>query len=517
MAKRKIIRKSNRPLTINSPKYYAWGGDFKAALGSGNTFNLKDTFSGGNVANMLKGGLAGGLGSAVGRIGGGLIGGDLESGAGSAISNIGGTIGSAVSTVNPLLGGIVSAGTGLVGGLVNRMFGSKLNDENIAEVEGDNKSMNTLMVDSSSADSIEDQWANQNFGEDFTQSDIGKDGWFSNKAKNKYKELKKQQDIARNRALTAFENAADAADASTDLNAMASFAAYGGPLGMWDGYGSGAIGYELAKENLGIKALNAMNKGRITSLPNSFGPKLNTFAEGGKIHIKKANRGKFTKYCGGKVTSACIAKGKRSSDPAVRKRATFAANARKWKHAEGGPLNPYSAESLVNAIYDSSVREEFLGKPSHNYDFTISEEEANKLGYYPDERGHRDDRVKKPTHPTHTSRGKWNSFEEFELTDKGMENPNYTLFGLNDGGQDPQAIMTYKGGIVLPEITITPKESYIMNPYDNIKIFDKGGSLINKNSSSRKFNNSYKEGEIYDVTEEEVKILKELGYEFEYV
>lgn len=187
------------------------------------------------------------------------------------------------------------------------------------------------------------------------------------------------------------------------------------------------------------------------------------------------------------------------------------------KFGDGGPLNPYSAESLVNAIYDSSIREEFLGKPSHNYDFTISEEEANRLGYYPDKRGHRDDRVKKPTHPTHTSRGKWNSFEEFELTDKGMENPNYTLFGLNDGGQDPQAIMTYKGGIVLPEITITPKESYIMNPYDNIKIFDKGGSLINKNSSSRKFNNSYKEGEIYDVTEEEVKILKELGYEFEYV
>lgn len=56
------------------------------------------------------------------------------------------------------------------------------------------------------------------------------------------------------------------------------------------------------------------------------------FKSGGKIHIKKKNRGKFTEYCGGKVTSECIARGKRSSDPAVRKRATFAANARKWKH-----------------------------------------------------------------------------------------------------------------------------------------------------------------------------------------
>ena len=344
MAKRKVIRKSNRPFTYN-PHYYAWGGDFKAAMGGTGAFDLKSTFSGGNVAGMLKGGLAGGIGSAVGNIAGGAIGGGLESGAGSAISNIGGTIGSAVSAVNPVLGGIISAGSGIIGGLTNRMFGSKLNEEKIAEVEGSNKAINTVMVDSSSADSVMDQWANQDFGADFSKSDIGKDGWFSNKAKNKYKELKKQQDIARNRALTSYENAADAADTQSDLNAMASFAAFGGPLGIWGGYGSGAIGYELAKENLGIKALNAANKGKLTSLPNSFeSSELNTFAKGGKIHIKPENRGKFTKYCGGKVTSECIARGKRSSDPAVRKRATFAANARKWHHAFGGDLLTHGAE-----------------------------------------------------------------------------------------------------------------------------------------------------------------------------
>lgn len=344
MAKRKVIRKSNRPFTYN-PHYYAWGGDFKAAMGGTGAFDLKSTFSGGNVAGMLKGGLAGGIGSAVGNIAGGAIGGGLESGAGSAISNIGGTIGSAVSAVNPVLGGIISAGSGIIGGLTNRMFGSKLNEEKIAEVEGSNKAINTVMVDNSSADSVMDQWANQDFGADFSKSDIGKDGWFSDKAKNKYKELKKQQDIARNRALTSYENAADAADTQSDLNAMASFAAFGGPLGIWGGYGSGAIGYELAKENLGIKALNAANKGKLTSLPNSFeSSELNTFAKGGKIHIKPENRGKFTKYCGGKVTSECIAKGKRSSDPAVRKRATFAANARKWHHAFGGDLLTHGAE-----------------------------------------------------------------------------------------------------------------------------------------------------------------------------
>ena len=344
MAKRKIIRKSNRPFTYN-PHYYSWGGDFKNALGGTKPFDLKGTFSGGNAAGMLKGGLASGIGSAVGNIAGGAISGGLESGAGSAISNIGGTIGSAVSAVNPVLGGIISAGSGIIGGLTNRMFGSKLNKEKIAEVEGSNKAINTVMVDNSSADSVMDQWANQDFGADFSKSDIGKDGWFSNKAKDKYKELKKQQDIARNRALTSYENAADAADTQSDLNAMASFAAFGGPLGIWGGYGSGAIGYELAKENLGIKALNAANKGKLTSLPNSFeSSELNTFAKGGKIHIKPENRGKFTKYCGGKVTSECIAKGKRSSDPAVRKRATFAANARKWHHAFGGDLLTHGAE-----------------------------------------------------------------------------------------------------------------------------------------------------------------------------
>lgn len=54
--------------------------------------------------------------------------------------------------------------------------------------------------------------------------------------------------------------------------------------------------------------------------------------KGNKIHIKKENRGKFTEYCGGNVTDACIQKGKNSSDPKIRKRATFAANARTWNH-----------------------------------------------------------------------------------------------------------------------------------------------------------------------------------------
>ena len=62
--------------------------------------------------------------------------------------------------------------------------------------------------------------------------------------------------------------------------------------------------------------------------------------KGSGIHIKKKNRGKFTEYCGGEVTQKCIDKAKKSKNPTLRKRATFADNARKWKHAQGGSLIP---------------------------------------------------------------------------------------------------------------------------------------------------------------------------------
>lgn len=192
------------------------------------------------------------------------------------------------------------------------------------------------------------------------------------------------------------------------------------------------------------------------------------FKKGSGIHIKKENRGLFTDYCGGKVTNECIQRGKNSSDPKIRKRATFAQNSRAWKHQQGGSL--YSAGNIVNQLYNGIIKETYLGKPSHNYDFTISNKKADSLGYFPDKRGHRDDRVKKTSHPTHPSRGKWNGMYQYHLTDKGIQDVNHTLFGMNDGGQDPQATMYYKKGIVLPEITITPKGNYLHNTYDNIKM-----------------------------------------------
>ena len=280
MTKRKVIRESNRLFTYN-PNYYNWGGDFKEALKGLGPFDLKSTFSGTNVANMLKGGLASGLGSTLGNIGGNLISGGLESSAGNAFSNIGGTVGKAISAVNPVLGGLMSAGSGIIGGGINAVLGSKLNQEKINEIEENNKGLNTLIVDNSNTDTIENQWANQNFGVDFTQSDIGKDGLLSNKAKNTYNRLKQQQTAARNRAFASYENAINSADFNQDLNLLQNYAAYGGLL-----------------------------------------DKNNQYSDGGKIYIKPSKRGKFTALK--ERTGKSATWFKEHGTPAQKKMATFA-------------------------------------------------------------------------------------------------------------------------------------------------------------------------------------------------
>lgn len=320
MAKKKIIRKSNRTLNL-----FAEGGDTKQTWGQQAKSSAQSAFSGQNL-----GGTIGDIGSAVGSIvNAGVQNAQLadtsgleekikaaktykvsannnddlmsEWGAFSPMESVswkdirGGSTGQRTGNTLSAAGSGAAAGA-IVGGPIGAIIGG--------------------VVGLGSA--------------------IG--GWLggNRKAKKKANKFNNQIEIANNKNLIAFDNRADAIDTQNDLMAMANFSAYGGPINV---FGSGAIDYELSKEDLYNKQLSAMSKYKMSSMPNSFEtPKLAVFAKGGKIHIKKANRGKFTDYCGGKVTSECIARGKKSSSPAVRKRATFAANARKWKHADGGYL-----------------------------------------------------------------------------------------------------------------------------------------------------------------------------------
>jgi hypothetical protein len=64
------------------------------------------------------------------------------------------------------------------------------------------------------------------------------------------------------------------------------------------------------------------------------------------IHIKKSHEGKFTEFK--KRTGETTEEAKHSSDPHVRKMATFAANAKTWKHQQGGSLQiPYAYQPAI--------------------------------------------------------------------------------------------------------------------------------------------------------------------------
>lgn len=219
-------------------------------------------------------------------------------------------------------------------------------------------------------------------------------------------------------------------------------------------------------------------------------------AKGSGIHIKKENRGKFTetKKRTGKTTEELT----HSKNPLTRKRAIFAQNAKKWKHEDGGEVHKpnghrsildngwfktkdlkknhpltyqqggnFTTKALANTIWEFSNQVKY-GNGNYN---NVNNKLLSQLT--PDSRGHYSDKVKLSNHPTHPSRGRFNkSGTKFYLTDFGMQNPNLTLFGTADGNQDGQTTMIYKNGVVLPEITVTPKQGrYVDNTYDQVKIY----------------------------------------------
>lgn len=205
--------------------------------------------------------------------------------------NIMGGIGSTLSSIPTPFTQIAGAGLSVVGGLVNAAFGTKWNKEFIAQTESGIKEQANTQWDASSNADLLSSWDDFDMMSHVSRSQVGKDGWFSNKAKKKARKLNAQIDDANERAVIGFNNRVEGVDTQNDLAVAANFADLGGYL----------------------------------------------FRDGGGIHIKKKNRGKFTEYCGGKVTSECIQRGLHSSNPTTRKRANFARNARKW-HAFGGEL-----------------------------------------------------------------------------------------------------------------------------------------------------------------------------------
>lgn len=259
----------------------------------------KNLSFGKNLGNAFN---SGALNSVVGAAGSALgqgISGGFSTGAGNAMQGLS-TIASAIP--GPW-GAIAGAGLNIVGGAVNRLFGSQINKQAVANFKNENNQLANTVLNANNYDDLLSQYSNTSLLGDINKSQVGKDGIFSNKVSRLTSSLNADRDLANERYLSSVKNSINNIGIEELLNA--NYAAYGGPLTM-----------------------------RYTGTMSPFG---NTFADGGNIHIKPENRGKFTRLK--ERTGKSSTWYKEHGTPEQRKMATFALNARKWKHAFGGDLN----------------------------------------------------------------------------------------------------------------------------------------------------------------------------------
>ena len=276
------------------------------------TGGLKSTISTlgnkiGGVLGSTLGGISGGIANTAATAIGGALAGGRTTGVGNALQGIG----SLASNI-PGVGGLIGAGVNLIGGGVNALFGSKLNAENIASVEGDIKQALNFTSNAGDYDALASNYAGLQGVMGFDKDFIGKDSWLGKKrAENKFNSLKKQAEEAEAHQLLALINNAQNI-ANTNLQLLeANYSAYGGPIDM-----------------------------KYTGVMSPFG---NQFKDGG-IYIKPSKRGTFTaaakkRGMGVQEFASKVLANKEDYSPAMVKKANFAKNASKWKHADGGPLD----------------------------------------------------------------------------------------------------------------------------------------------------------------------------------
>lgn len=168
-------------------------------------------------------GLNGGA-NMIANVTGGLINSNgFSTGVGDAMNKIG----SLASNI-PGVGGLIGAGVNLLGSVVNAGFGSKLNTEAIKGIQ--NNTLNQASVNSNATNNnaLLGDLANLSILQNVKKSDVGKDGWFVNKAGKKTAELNNN---INNANLTAYGNLENRANNIADyaaLNQASSFFEEGG-------------------------------------------------------------------------------------------------------------------------------------------------------------------------------------------------------------------------------------------------------------------------------------------------
>lgn len=168
----------------------------------------------------------GAIGSAVGGMAGSAIGGGKTSPAGDVI----GGLGKIAGAIPGPWGAIAGAGLGVISGLTNAAFGSKINQENVNAINNNIGALNSFKSNASSFDDLSQNISSQPTAMRFNQSTVGSDGWFSNKAKNMYKDLVAQQDAAQQFVNNSITNNMNNLINTQYQDLAASYAAQGGPL-----------------------------------------------------------------------------------------------------------------------------------------------------------------------------------------------------------------------------------------------------------------------------------------------
>lgn len=127
-------------------------------------------------------------------------------------------------------------GMSTIGNLWNAAFGSHINEEFVKQTElGTNAIKSHIFNSNTNADVLND-WRNTVEMSHVSKDEVGSDGWFSKKAKNKTNALNNAIDNANALQMMNFAHAVTNADKNTDLRIMQNMAAYGGPINSFRKY-----------------------------------------------------------------------------------------------------------------------------------------------------------------------------------------------------------------------------------------------------------------------------------------
>lgn len=201
-----------KKLTYNSFDNGGW----KWTKGAGLTTNIKNGYNAGAFNNIISSS-------------GDFLGSTLSGGKNTGIGNAFSVLGQAAKLIPGPLGAFSSLGLGAASGIVNGLFGSKLNNENIAQIESENQMQRNMQFDAGTNDELLYQ-ANYNRLDDFTKSDIGKEGIFSNTVTKKFNNLKNERNNAEISALNNLFTANQNLQELNRRNTIANISAFGGLL-----------------------------------------------------------------------------------------------------------------------------------------------------------------------------------------------------------------------------------------------------------------------------------------------